>query len=211
MARTIVEKVANARRYDDGTVLIENVRCSYPALFTPKEDDKGGKSYAVVGLMPKKSHKAAQELLTKMGKEVLEENKAAFKGKKIALAADRKFLKDGDLSGKEENEGMFTVSCREKKRPSVRDKDKSVIDSSDADKIYGGCYVNILLRPWFQNNDYGMRLNANLIAVQFVRDGEPFGEGRISEEDIDESFDDIEDGNDDDAGFDDGDDDTDGL
>lgn len=207
--REIVERVSNAKRYGDGTILIENVRCSYPHLFVPQEGDKpGDKSYSMTALLPKKTHKAAQELITKACRELLEENKAKFKkGERVALAADRKFLRDGDLSGKTENEAMFTISAREKKRPSVRNKDKSVIDSSESDIIYGGCYVNVLIRPWFQDNDYGKRLNANLIAVQFVRDGEPFGEGRISEEDIDDTFDDIDDGDDGDAGFDDGDDD----
>ena len=33
---------------------------------------------------------------------------------------------------------------------------------------------------WAQNNGYGKRINAQLDGVQFVRDGEAFGEGGIS-------------------------------
>ena len=54
--------------------------------------------------------------------------------------------------------------------------------------IYGGCWVNILVRPWFQNNKYGKRVNAGVVAVQFRKDDEPFGSGRISDDEIDEAF-----------------------
>jgi hypothetical protein len=32
---------------------------------------------------------------------------------------------------------------------------------------------------WAQDNQYGKRINAALRAVQFVKDGAPFGEGNI--------------------------------
>jgi len=32
---------------------------------------------------------------------------------------------------------------------------------------------------WAQDNQYGKRINAKLRAVQFYKDGAPFGEGRI--------------------------------
>ena len=60
--------------------------------------------------------------------------------------------------------------------------------------IYAGCWVNILIRPWWQNSaKWGKRVNAGLTAVQFVRDDEPFGQGRITSEDVDETFDEFAD------------------
>jgi len=32
---------------------------------------------------------------------------------------------------------------------------------------------------WAQNNQYGKRINAQLDGVQFVRDGDPFGDGAV--------------------------------
>jgi hypothetical protein len=41
---------------------------------------------------------------------------------------------------------------------------------------YSGCYVNCIIELWAQNNAYGKRINANLLAVQFYKDGQPFGD-----------------------------------
>jgi len=45
-----------------------------------------------------------------------------------------------------------------------------------ARKLYGGCYVNVAVRPWCQDNDFGRGIRCELIAVQFAADGEAFGE-----------------------------------
>jgi len=47
-------------------------------------------------------------------------------------------------------------------------------------RIYAGCYVNAIVVLWAQNNNYGKRINANLLGVQFVADGSPFGDGGTS-------------------------------
>jgi len=64
----------------------------------------------------------------------------------------------------------------------------------------------VLVRPWFQDNKFGKRINAGLSAVQFLRDDTAFGEGRITEDQIDDTF---SDESDDSSGTDDLD--TDGL
>jgi hypothetical protein len=203
MAREIKKRVKNAILYADGTIKVENVRASYPHLFTPQEGDNGDKSYSCSGLMPKATHKEAKELIKEAILAVQAENK------KLGTASkDMWFLKDGDSSGKEAEKGMFKINAREKKKPSVRDKDKTPLSKDDADKIEGGVLINMFIRPWFQKNKFGTRINANLISVQLVKDdGTRYGEGRISEDEIDEVWDEIDD---DDGGFDD-DDDMDGL
>ena len=75
----------------------------------------------------------------------------------------------------------------------VINRDKTPITEDD-NVVYAGCYVNAIITLWAQNNSYGKRVNAQLDGVQFVRDGEPFGDGGISVDQFD--------------GFDDGDDDT---
>ena len=48
---------------------------------------------------------------------------------------------------------------------------------------YGGCYVNATVRLWAQdgvkNPKWGKRVNAQLRAVQFWAEGEPFGESSV--------------------------------
>lgn len=190
MARKAVKKVKNAVLYDDGLIRISNVRFSYPHLRKPYKGkgDAGEPKYGITALLPKDTHKAAKKLIEERIDEVMKENKVK------ALAADKKFLRDGDESDKPENEGMWTVSARETRRPALRDEDKEIVDPENADEVfYGGCWGSVLIRPWYQNNDYGKRVNAGLSAVRKSRDDEPFGEGRISDEDVDEAFEDDED------------------
>lgn len=190
--RTITKEVKNATLYSDGTILIKDVRLSYPHVIIPKGGtDKDGKpidpAYSVTALLGKKSHFAAKELLKGEINRILKDAKVKD------IKAEAKFLRDGNQSGKDDYEDHFTVSAREQESrpPSVRDADgRTKLTREDASKLYGGCYGNILIRPWWQNNKFGKRVNAGLTAVQFLRDGEAFGEGRISEDQIDETFDD---------------------
>jgi hypothetical protein len=78
----------------------------------------------------------------------------------------------------------------------IIDKDKSPLTEDD-EKLYAGCYVNAIVELWYQNNNYGKRVNANLLGVQFFKDGEPFGDGVSASEDDFDMFDDDDDGLDD--------------
>ena len=171
--REVVKSVENATLFSDGTILLKNVRASYPHIFKPSAFEGGEPSYSIMALMPKDTHDKAKKLIDSQVAKLSAEAK-------IKVAADKVFCRDGDQSDRAEAEGMWTVSAREKKRPIVRDKDKSTVDSADADKFYGGCWVNLLIRPWVQNNQFGKRVNANFVAVQFVRDDEAFGEVRAT-------------------------------
>jgi hypothetical protein len=71
---------------------------------------------------------------------------------------------------------MVYVSARNKARPVVIDKDKSPLTQADG-KPYAGCYVNVSLDVWAQSNQYGKRINAKLLAVQFDKDGDAFSGG----------------------------------
>jgi hypothetical protein len=46
-----------------------------------------------------------------------------------------------------------------------------------ARKMYGGCYVNAAVKPWVQDNQYGRGVRCELVALQFSKDGTPFGDG----------------------------------
>lgn len=217
-AREVVKEVPYAKLFNDGTIMLEGLRCSYPNVLTKfKGDDENAQAkFGIVLLLPKKkAFRPARELINARIDELLKENKVKN------LKADNKFLRDGDLSGKEENERHWTINASESKRVVVRDnkrdpktnKPRVLKKGEDDDRIYGGCFVNAVIRPWFMNNKWGRKVNAGLVAVQFVKDGEAFGEGRISEETIDEDFDnyaeDADDSDDDDdEDYDDDEDDT---
>lgn len=175
----LIKKVQNAVLYEGYTIKILNVRASYPHLDRPYAGEDGGvPAFSITGLLDKKTHKAAYQLITKAIQDIMTENK-------IKVATDKRCLRDGDDSGKEENEGNWTISARETKRPKVRYSDNELVPSDEiADAIYGGCYVDLMIRLWVQNNKWGKRVNANLLSVRFNEDGEPFGEGRVDDEDM---------------------------
>lgn len=187
--REIVSKVTNAVLYSDGTIRIDNVRASYPHLDKPfAKADKDGKmpepKFSIVGMLDKKTHVSAKELCVKVIQDIQ-------KKEDTKVAKDKWFIKDGDDSDKKEYEGYWTVSTREGNRPTVRHRNGSVMSEQEIrDIIYAGCRVNILIRPWFQDNDFGKRINAGIVAVQFVRDDEQIGESRIDDEGVFEGLDD---------------------
>lgn len=92
-------------------------------------------------------------------------------------------------------EDMFYVSTSNKTRPTVVDRHRTPLTEEDG-KPYSGCYVNGSITLWSQDNEYGQRVNGNLRAVQFVKDGEAFG---VKPVDAEEEFDEIEDDIDDEA------------
>jgi hypothetical protein len=212
--RTVVKEVPYAKLYSDGTIFLggeEGLRCSYPHVLTKyKGDDDDAKAkHSIVLLIPKKKKfRPARELITEVINGLMKENRVKN------LKADNKFLRDGDLSAKEENEGNWTVNASESKKVIVRDnkrdpktgKPRVLKPREDDDRIYGGCFVNALIRPWFMNNKYGKKVNAGLVAVQFMKDGEPFGQGRIPEDEVDAEMDNYAE---DDEDYDDDDDDDD--
>jgi hypothetical protein len=198
MALVTIKKVKNAKLMKDesGTkfILFENVRLSFPHLDKPYSGKGGGKDsdtnkpkYGVVGMLPKKTHVEAKELAV----EVI---KALETEAKIKVASDKKFIRNGDDSDREEYAGHWTVSAREDRPPRLRDRRKNNVPSEKAAEVfYAGCWGNILVRPWVMNNEYGKRINAGLSAVQFAKDDEAFGGGRISDDDVDDVFDASED------------------
>lgn len=207
----VKKRVSNAVLYTNGMIRIDNVRVSFPHLDKPyagqKDDGSAGEpKFGIVGMLPKATHVAAKDLIVEAMNALLAASERA------KVAADKKFIRNGDDQDRTEYEGHWTVSAREGRQPSVRNqRGELVIDPTKiADMVYGGCYCNILIRPWYQDGQkvgkgYGKRINAGLVGVQFVRDGESFGEGRIDDTD---AWDDVSGAT---AGGSDGMDDDDGL
>lgn len=213
MAREVVkkEKVKGPKGqtgyvvlYSDGKIRIDWVRFSYPHLRKPykKEGDKGEAKYSLQAMLGKKTHKAAKAMLDEQIASILAENKVK------KLKSDRIFLKDGDDSDRDEHEGFWLVSAREARRPPLRDRSNETVDVEQIDEVFQpGYWGSVLLRPWYQDNEWGKRINCGLSSVQMVMPDETFGESRLSEEDLDDTFESYDD--DDDDGYDDDDDDDD--
>ncbi len=167
-------------------IKLQNVRLSFPSLF--QQAAFGGEStgkYEATFILDKKEH---AQVISQIEAEIARLQKEEIKAK---VSSDKICLKDGDDMGRSEYEGKMTIKASTKKRPLVIDRDKSPITEDD-NVIYAGCYVNAILTLWPQNNNFGKRVNAQLDGVQFVRDGEPFGDGGISADAFDAFGDDDE-------------------
>lgn len=162
------------------TVRLRNVRLSFPNLFRPHAFQEGQEAkYGATFIMQKAGDEQKNADLVKQA--VQEVIKMAFKGRNPGT--DKLCLRDGatkpDVDGYG-NEVMFVTSSSSKKVPVV-DRDLGDLIESD-DRPYAGCYVNATIRLWAQDNKYGKRVNGQLRAVQFWRDGEPFGNATANPE-----------------------------
>lgn len=167
-------------------MMIKNVRLSFPSLFERAVFDGQEGKYEATVLIDKEDKKTKKLLDKAIAEAIAEAN--------IKVASDKRCLKDGDDSEYDGYEGNWSLKAANSKRPTVLNRDKTPLTSDD-EVLYAGCYVNIVIDLWIQNNKFGKRVNANLYGVQFVKDGEPFGMGPI---DVTDDFDDLEDGLDDD-------------
>lgn len=172
--------------------MLKNARVSFPHLFEkPLINGDEGKCGAVLMLDPKSNKNEIAAINDAIEALLTEKNK----GKKIP--AEKLCLRDGEEKGREEYEGYMVLSANSKSKPIVLGKQREVIKDPDDCEIYAGCYVNAKVSLWFQNNQYGKRVNCELIAIQFAKDGDALDGGRVSVDEAVDGFDDL-DGDDDD-------------
>lgn len=164
-------------------IQLNNVRLSFPKLFKPEgfKGQAGSEKFSAAFLLDKEEHAEKIKEIKEAIKKVVAEK---WPKKAPKLAADKIFLKDGEIK-EDEYDGydssMVFINASTTKRPVVVDKKLTPI-AEDDDVIYAGCYVNATFQIWAQDNDYGKRINAQLRAVQFERDGEPFGAAPVEAE-----------------------------
>jgi Protein of unknown function (DUF2815) len=181
-------------------VKVTDVFLSYPHLFEPYRsrraqlDDQGkvkqGK-YGAKFCFDKKNPASKKDAQTIHAK-IVEMAKRAFKQ---GLPADRYCLRDG-AQLTEDMHGYYVLSASEDIKPTAVDRRRNPVADED-DLFYAGCKVNATIRLWVQDNsDFGKRINANLVGVQFLAHGERWG-GRAKPK-VEDMFDDIADQFDDD-------------
>jgi len=125
-------------------------------------------------------HKAVQAELKRVAEEKWGAKAEATL--KALVVQDKVCLRDGDKKVTAEGEavdgyeGALYVTASSKKRPTIVDRDQSPLTEADG-RPYSGCYVNAIIDVWAQDNKFGKRINAQLMGVQFVADGESFGGG----------------------------------
>ena len=171
------------------TIKLTNVRLSFPFIFEAKAFEEGGNaSFSASFILDKEKHAG---LIKEVKAKVNELANEYFKGKVPGSVKQKYPLRDG--AEKEEVDGygesIMFLSARSKTRPTVVDRQLNPVTATDG-VIYGGCYVNATIRPWVQDNKFGKRVNFQLRAIQFVKDGPAFGQAPVVAEEEFESLDD---------------------
>ena len=189
-------------------IMLSDVRLSFPHLIEPQKDQTNdGKfrlSYNAEFIMPS-DHKGFKQFMGRVGEIATAEWKEHAQSVMQIIGQDRKLRCYGQgkdkvsqktfqvYSGYDGNvyitAGCTTISDSPDaiaKRPQMIQADGSPVDPMNtmayqqvARKLYGGCRVNAAVRPWPQNNKHGRGIRCDLIAVQFLRDDEAFGEAPI--------------------------------
>ena len=169
-------------------IKLNNVRLSFPSLFQKASFNGEVGKFEATLLLDKKQHADA---IAKINVEIKKSIADNLKGAKVS--ADKICFKDGDEFSYDGYAGNMSFKASNNKRPMVIDKDKTPLAEDDG-KPYAGCYVNAVVELWAQNNNFGKRINANLLGVQFFKDGEPFGDGATASDNDFDAFDDDDDG-----------------
>jgi hypothetical protein len=168
-------------------IKLSNIRLSFPSLFRKAVFSGEETKYEGTFLLDKATQ---ADKIAEIEAAIKVMIKDGLKGAK--LPADKICLRDGDDVEYAGYAGHMSIKASASKRPMVLDRDRSPLTEND-NRVYAGCYVNAIIELWAQNNQWGKRINANLLGVQFFKDGEPFADGETANADDFEAFDSDED------------------
>lgn len=165
-----------------GQMRLENVRFTFvQSLFDAKQvNNQGEAKFSCTGLLPRDHPQLAAisaavqaVAIAKWGAKVTEVLTAL-------KAGDRLPLHDGDAKNQYQGyAGNYFINASNKMRPLVIGPARENLTAADG-KPYSGSYGNMIVQFWAQDNQYGKRINASLLGVQFIRDGERLAGGGVA-------------------------------
>lgn len=180
-------------------VFLSNVRLSFPHLAEPQrkvspETGKERVSYSADFIMPA-DHAGFKAFMTKVNEMALAKWKEHAAQVMQMINGDRKLRCFGDGNQKVNSKtfqpydgyaGNLYVTAGRDSPPQIIQADGSPIDPTNTMQyqaltraMYGGCRVNVAVKPWLQENKHGRGIRADLVAIQFAGDDKPFGEGAV--------------------------------
>jgi hypothetical protein len=170
------------------TVKLPNVRLSFPALWepaAPMDGQPGEPTYQATLILDPVDNAEGIKLLNAA---ILAAAKDKWPNNHEAVLAackanGKSLLRDGN--GKLDKQGQpsagfagkLFLNARNKIQPTIVGPDRAPLSKASG-KPYGGCFINVILDIWAQDNSFGKRVNASLTGVQFKADGPAFGGGR---------------------------------
>jgi hypothetical protein len=181
--------MSKKQKVDSNIIKLKDVRLSFPQLFTPVafEEGKPPRYQAAFLLDPSdKFHvKQIKEIKTE-AKRIMEESWGEVPPKdeyRSCFGLADKHPKKRQYDG---YKGMFYIDTANTIAPTLIDRRKQEVIEQDG-VLYAGCYVNTNVTLWAYDHPKGGKgIGANLRIVQFYRDGEAFGQGKASVDEMDE-------------------------
>jgi len=176
-------------KMSNGKLEMIDVRLSFPKVWKAVsfEEGQAPKYEASFLLDPTNpAHKATiKEIKTEANRLCIEKwgpnwstedhkDEVKLKGKCFGTAADLDEVYDGYTDAF----WVRTSKKAEDGRVLIVDRDFSPLTEEDG-KIYAGCYVTATFSMWCQDNKFGKRINGQLRAIKFHRDGDAFSAGEI--------------------------------
>lgn len=177
----------------EGCLLLTRVRLSFPNIAVPRAPQGSDKKrYSADFILTPQDpnypkfcqliQKVATEKWPKIHPQVLASINNERKRRCYGAGQERMDDQYNVLVG---YEGMNYISAarnEDKGMPQIIGPDnqpiaEAIFAQNEARKLYGGCYVNAVVKPWAYDNQWGKGLSADLVAIQFCADGESFGEG----------------------------------
>jgi len=178
-------------------IYLSDVRLSFPHITEPQvsKNQQTGKeriAYNADFILPK-DHPGLAQFMARFGAMAQEKWKENAQNAMQRIHAERKTRCYG--SGEEKVNaktfqvysgyvGMMYISASSERKPQIIQADGSPLDASNTmayrdltSKMYAGCRVNAAIKPWLQQNEHGIGVRSDFVAIQFLRDDEPFGEG----------------------------------
>lgn len=167
-------------------IILKDVRIAFPDIWTPKAFQGDGKP-RFAAKFPIEPESANDKMI---GAAITAEAVAKWKDQAKTVLTDlfardkMCYVKRNILTkeGKPVNgfEGMFALSASadpaKGQKPLVVDRKLQATKQEDG-VIYGGCRVDVKVSVWAQDNQFGRRINCQLLVVQHRADDDAFGAG----------------------------------
>lgn len=168
-------------------IFLNNVRLAFPRIKEPSEDGK----YTAAFLMPA-SHPSYQEFMKKVGELALDKWKDKTSsvmgiinsdGKKRCYAEGNTKISQKTFKVYDGYADNMVINAVNKHKPVIYDANGNKVDptgiqhAQEINKFYSGCHVNVVVKPWLQDNTHGVGVRCELMAIQFLKDGDKLGGG----------------------------------
>jgi len=159
-------------------ITLPNVRLAFPSLWKRATFGEAETKFEATLLIPKDDKETQQLIKASIKKALLAKYGSEDKIPKGITSETKCCYRDGDNVSYDGYADHMSFKAANKVRPVVVDRDKNPTTEDDG-LIFAGCYVDAVVEPWIQDNQYGKKVNANLFVIRYRGEGEPFGAGAV--------------------------------